>query len=196
LKLQHDFEVSASPAETLALLLDPERVVECMPGAVLVEVTDDGVWKTTMSVKLGPVGMDFLNDVRIVEQAPSGEHVRLAVTGRDKRGKGGADAEVDATLAPGADGGTRVAMVTDVHFSGQAAQLGRPSVIQDISRRLVGDFADCIGRKLAAPVTSPAATAGEAATPAAPPALNALALLFAAARDAVVRRIHPRSHPG
>ena len=67
-KLQHEFEVPASPDETLALLLDPERVVACMPGATLVEIVGDGTWKTAMAVKIGPVGMDFLNDVSVVEQ--------------------------------------------------------------------------------------------------------------------------------
>ena len=64
MQLEHEFEVPASPAETLALLLDPSRVVPCIPGATLVEVTPDGTWKTTLAVKLGPVGMDFSSDVR------------------------------------------------------------------------------------------------------------------------------------
>ena len=68
MKLQHEFDVPASPATTLAVLLDPERVVACMPGAALVEIVDDGTWKTTMAIKLGPIGLDFLNDVRVVEQ--------------------------------------------------------------------------------------------------------------------------------
>jgi carbon monoxide dehydrogenase subunit G len=37
-KLEHAFDVPASPDETLALLLDVERVVPCMPGATLKEV--------------------------------------------------------------------------------------------------------------------------------------------------------------
>jgi carbon monoxide dehydrogenase subunit G len=37
-KLQHEYEVPASPDETLALLLDPERVVPRMPGARVVEL--------------------------------------------------------------------------------------------------------------------------------------------------------------
>ena len=38
MKLQHEYEVPASPDETLALLLDPERVVPRMPGARVVEL--------------------------------------------------------------------------------------------------------------------------------------------------------------
>ena len=141
MKLQHEFEVSASPSATLEFLLDPDNVVSCMPGATLVDVSDDGTWKTTMAVKLGPIGMDFLNDVQITEQDETEGVVRLSVTGRDTRGKGRADASVDARISAGDDGVTRVSMDTDVRFSGQAAQLGRPSVIQDVSSRLVQQFA-------------------------------------------------------
>jgi carbon monoxide dehydrogenase subunit G len=147
-KLRHEFEVPASPAETLALLLDPERVVSCMPGAELVEVADGHTWKTTMAVKLGPVGMDFLNDVRIVDQDAGAGTVRLSVRGREKRGRGAVDAGVDARLEGTDGGGTTVTMETDVRFSGQAAQLGRPALIEDVSTRLVGDFARCVGTQL------------------------------------------------
>jgi carbon monoxide dehydrogenase subunit G len=140
-KLQHEFEVPASPEATLEFLRDPGSVVSCMPGATLVDVDEDGTWKTTMAVKLGPIGMDFLNDVRITEQDETAGMVRLSVTGRDTRGKGRADASVDARISGGEEGVTKVRMDTDVRFSGQAAQLGRPAVIESVSSRLVEQFA-------------------------------------------------------
>ena len=196
MNLQHEFDVPASPQATLELLLDAERVVPCMPGATLVEVAGDGTWKTTMAVKLGPVGMDFLNDVRVVENDTAAGTVRLGVKGRDKRGKGGADASVDARLIAIDGGGTRVTMTADVKFSGQAAQLGRPSVIQDISARLVDEFARCIGAQLAS-VTSPDET-GPARAPVQPQAqkpISGLSLLVAAARGSLARLLRFRPGP-
>lgn len=154
MKLQHEFEVPASPASTRAVLLDPERVVSCIPGAALVEIVEDGTWKTTMSVKLGPIGLDFLNDVRVVEQDEAAGTLRLSIRGRDRRGKGAADGTVDARMLPNESGGTKVTMDTDVRFSGQLAQLGRPSVIEDVSSRLVGEFAQSIRAKLDTAVDS------------------------------------------
>jgi carbon monoxide dehydrogenase subunit G len=160
-KLQHAFEVPASPAETLALLLDAERVVPCMPGATLTEVVDDTTWKAKITVKLGPVTLDFLNDIRVVEMDESAGTVKLGVKGRDTRGKGGADATVDALLAPVVGGsGTRVQMDTDLRFSGQAAQLGRPGVVKDVSEKLVNQFASCIRSQLEAPAAAEAAADG------------------------------------
>ncbi len=100
-----------------------------------------------MAVKLGPIGMDFLNDVRITERDETAGTVRLSVTGRDKRGKGRADASVDARISAD-EGVTRVSMDTDVRFSGQAAQLGRPAVIESVSSRLVEQFAQRLRAQL------------------------------------------------
>jgi uncharacterized protein len=147
-KLEHAFEVPASPDQTMALMLDPERVVPCMPGANLKEVVDEGSWKAEMGVKLGPVGMQFLVDVKLLERNDDAHAVKLGVSGRDTRGKGGAEGTVDSRLIAVGGGGTRVEMATDLRFSGQAAQLGRPSVVQDVSNKLVGQFADCLKARL------------------------------------------------
>jgi carbon monoxide dehydrogenase subunit G len=188
--LQHEFDVPASPQATLEMLLDAARVVSCMPGATLVEVADDGTWKTTMAIKLGPVGMEFVNDVRIVENDAGAGRVRLAVSGRDKRGKGGADASVDARLTPVA-GGTHISMSTDLRFSGQAAQLGRPSVIKDVSTRLVEEFAQCIRVQLSARTGAAGASAPADTRPQKP--LSGLALAWYATRGVVARLFAFRS---
>lgn len=138
-----------------------------------------------MAVKLGPVGMDFTSDVRIVEQPGGSSPVTLAVQSRDKRGRGGAEVSIAATLSP-VTYGTRVAMATDVSFSGQAAQLGRPSVISDLSKRIVDQFAECLDKQLGSAFPPPAA----AATP-----VNGLALLRAAIGSTLRRAFRIRHAP-
>ena len=164
MKLEHSFEVPASPEETLALLLDAERVVPCMPGATLVEVVDDRTWKAKMSVKLGPVGMQFLVNVTLLDRDEASHTVRLGVSGRDTRGKGGAEGAVESELTA-VGTGTRVDMATDLHFSGQVAQLGRPGVVQDVSNKLVDQFAECIKAQLSASPEIAAAAVVEAQKP-------------------------------
>jgi uncharacterized protein len=149
----------------MALLLDAERVVPCMPGARLVEVLDDGTWKSEMAVKLGPVGMQFLVDVRLLERDDAAGTVRLGMSGRDTRGKGGAEGTVESTLASIDGGGTRVHMDTDLRFSGQAAQLGKPGVVKDVSNKLVGQFSECIRAQLSAAPEEAAAAVEKAGKP-------------------------------
>lgn len=176
MKLEHAFEVPASPDETMALLLDAERVVPCMPGARLLEVVDDRNWKAELGVKLGPVGMQFAVDVQLLDQDDQAHSVRLGVKGRDTRGKGGAEGTVDSALSPAGEGGTRVEMATDLRFSGQAAQLGRPSVVQSVSNRLVDQFADCIKAQLSGDSGEAAAAREEAQKPVSGISLAASAL--------------------
>ena len=165
MKLEHEFEVPASPDQTLDLMLDAERVVPCMPGAKLLEVVDEHHWKSELGIKLGPVGMQFLADVRMLELDEAAKTVKLGVSARDTRGKGGAEASVDSALSPAGDGGTKVAMATDLRFSGQAAQLGRPGVVKDVSNKLVGQFAECIKGQLSAAPEERAAAMEQAQEP-------------------------------
>jgi hypothetical protein len=148
-----------------------------MPGAKLVEVVDDRHWKAELGVKLGPVGMQFLVDVQLLEQDPQAHAVRLGVKGRDTRGKGGAEGTVDSALSPAGEGGTRVEMATDLRFSGQAAQLGRPSVVQSVSNKLVDQFADCIKAQLSGDAGEAAAAREEARKPVSGVSLAASALV-------------------
>jgi carbon monoxide dehydrogenase subunit G len=165
LQLEHEFEVLASPEQTHALLLDIERVVPCMPGARLLEVVDDRTWKSELGIKLGPVEMQFLADVKVLERDDAARAVKLGVCARDTRGKGGAEATVDSALLPIDGGGTKVTMATDLRFSGQAAQLGRPGVVKDVSNKLVGQFAECIKGQLSATPEERAAAADEPQKP-------------------------------
>ena len=152
--------------------------------------------RMAMTVKLGPVVMEFANDVRIVENDPVAGRVRLDLSGREKRGRGSAVASVDAHLVPD-EGGTRVTLTSDVRFSGQAAQLGRPSVIQDVSTRLVGEFARCLRDRLSESEAEDAAPAAASTSqqPPQPKPASGLALLAAVARGALARLFNFRSSP-
>ncbi len=182
MKLEHEFEVPASPDQTLDLLLDAERVVPCMPGATLKEVVDDRTWKAEMGVKLGPVGMQFLVDVKLLDRDDAAHAVTLGLSGRDTRGKGGAEGTVASTLTGMDGGGTRVHMDTDLHFSGQVAQLGRPGVVQDVSNKLVDQFAACIQAQLSASPEEAAAAVTEAQKP-----ISGLSLAVAALVSSIKR---------
>lgn len=166
--IKNSFETPGTPEETLALLLDAERVVPCMPGAELVETVDDRNWRAKMRIRLGPVGMDFDNKIELAEIDEENGVVRMNVSGRDTKGKGGADGTVEALFAA-IDGGTRVDMTTDLRLSGQAAQLARPNVVQDVASKLVGDFAACLGKQMQFQADARAAAPEGAPPPPAPP---------------------------
>jgi hypothetical protein len=89
----------------------------------------------------------------------------------DQKGQGTAAATITSTMEAVAEG-TRVRVETDMRVTGPAAQFGR-GVMQDVSKKMMGRFAECLAAEIAhgeaAAAASAAATpAGEA--PSAPPA--------------------------
>ena len=168
MKIHNSFEVPGAPADVMRMLLDAEQVVPCMPGAELVEIVDDSTWRTRMRIKLGPVGMEFDNRVQIESIDEAAGTARMLISGRDSRGKGGAEGSVDAVFEAIDGHQTRVTMDTDLRFSGQAAQLGRPNVVQDVAGKMVDQFAACLGTRMAL-MSSSNGDAGASATPDTPP---------------------------
>jgi len=139
LRLENSFNVPASPEQVWDLLNDVPRVVPNMPGARLDEVVDENTWKATMAVKLGPVALEFAADVRREASDGSARRTMLAVKAREVKGRGGATATIESTLAPDGDG-TAVMIVTDLHMHGAVAQYGR-AVVPDVAGQMVTQFA-------------------------------------------------------
>jgi len=175
MELEDSFDVPAPPERVWDFLLDLERVTPCMPGAELEELVDERTWKGSVTVKLGAVKLAYASTVVIEERDDAERRVVLKASGREKRGKGMANATIRSQVQQ-ADGVTHVTMTTDLTISGAVAQYGR-GMIADVSKRLTGEFANCLQAQLAdgQPATTgpgEAAVPGEttAATPSAPPA--------------------------
>src|SRR5206468_1097763 len=74
----------------------------------------------------------------------------MQAQGTDKRGQGGAKATIYSRLAPADGRGTRVEVVTDYHITGRLARFGRGGMIEDISEKLLKQFAVALQESLAA----------------------------------------------
>jgi hypothetical protein len=74
----------------------------------------------------------------------------MQAQGTDKRGQGGAKATIFSRLAPADGAGTRVDVITDYHITGRLARFGRGGMIEDISERLLREFAKRLQSSLAA----------------------------------------------
>ena len=93
--------------------------------------------------------------------------------GTDKRGQGGANASIVSTLRE--EGGeTVVDVVTDFTITGRLARFGRGGMIEDISKRMMRDFSQCLQATLTSePEPAGGAPSAPAAGRAAPPAQRA-----------------------
>src|SRR5262249_55895782 len=135
---------------------------------------DGDTFTGVVKVKLGPVSLAYRGNGRFVEKDEAGRRVALVASGQDSRGAGGGAPRVTALLHETRGGpATPVHGVTDLDIAGCAAQFGR-GMINDVSGKLIKQFADCLAETIAAaPVASSSvagsAVAGAASTaPAAP----------------------------
>ena len=172
MQIENSFEVPVPPAEAWAILTDVQRVVPCVPGAELTEIVGDDTYKGKVSVKLGPVALAFAGEARYVERDDGGHRARMSAAGREAKGRGGANAEVDFALTASGEGGTLVRIVTDLQLSGPIAQYGRSAgIIKSVSEEMTARFAECLRQRILAErdtAALPPCCAGEAAIPAAP----------------------------
>ena len=161
MKFENDFDVEAPIEEVFKALLDVERVAPCVPGAEVVEHTDEDVYKVAIKVKVGPMSMKYGGEVKIVESDPEQHRAVMRTRAKEARGQGTADANVEMHLE-GDESRTHGHISTDVKLSGRAAAMGG-SVIQDVSARIVDTFAENLAAMLSegksAAVETPAAPA-------------------------------------
>ena len=192
MKLEHSFQVAAPLDRVWEALIDVERVAPCLPGAEITEAGDDGTYRGTFSVRLGPTTAAYRGELSMEEVDAGAHRAVMRANGQDKRGQGSAKATIVSTMRAEGDG-TRVEVETDFTITGKLARFGRGGMIQDVSNRLLRDFSDCLQRTIEAPPPG-----GEAetrpATPAAPPAkpVGGFSLFVRALLDRIRRAFRRR----
>ena len=167
MKLEQSFEVAAPLERVWAALIDVERVAPCLPGAAVTGRNDDGSYNGTFKVKIGPTSAAYTGKLAMEDVDESAHTATMDAQGTDKRGQGGAKATIVSTVADAGNGATRVEVVTDYHITGRLARFGRGGMIEDISNRLLGDFAKCLQTSLAGGGADEAAGSAEPAESAA-----------------------------
>jgi carbon monoxide dehydrogenase subunit G len=167
MKLENEFTVPASIDQAWAVLLDVPRVAPCLPGATVEPGGgEEGVFKGAMKIKIGPITASYKGTVKIEETDEAAHRVAMKAQAKDARGQGTAAATITSTMEEVADG-TKVHVVTDMRITGPAASFGR-GVMQDVSAKLMGRFADCLAEEMRSDGAA-AAPEPEAEAPAAPP---------------------------
>jgi carbon monoxide dehydrogenase subunit G len=176
MKLEQSFEVEAPLERVWQTLIDVEHVAPCLPGAAVTGRNDDGSYNGTFTVKIGPTTASYTGRLEMENIDEASHTATMQAQGTDKRGQGGAKATIHSRLAPVNGRGTRVDVVTDYHITGRLARFGRGGMIEDISERLLREFAKRLQSSLSsqqdtivsAPAEPAPVAAGEPEAPVAP----------------------------
>jgi len=150
MKLDQTFTVQAHPDVVWRALTDVMRVAPNLPGAAITEDAGDGIFKGELKVKIGPTTAAYDGALKMEHLDEEQRVATMSARGNDKRGNGGATATIVSRVnADDATGGARVDVETDVSITGKLARFGRGGMIQDVSNRLLREFAANLQEDLA-----------------------------------------------
>ena len=156
MKISNEFEV-AQPIETVwETFQDVPTIAKCLPGASITEDKGGNVYAGAVEVKLGPMSAKFEGEAKISPDEPT-RSGHIEGKGVDRSGGSRGQVNVEYRLAE-ANGTTQVSVEADIKLSGAIAQFGRTGLVEEMSRRLIDEFVECLNAKLDAGTPEEAAS--------------------------------------
>jgi carbon monoxide dehydrogenase subunit G len=146
-KIEERFEVQAPVERVWKYLIDPARVVECLPGAEVLEMKDEHNFEGAIKVKVGPLSMSYKGQAKFTEINEETHQVRMVGDAREVGGSGSTKVSMLSTVTPLAGGGSEVVVSADVELVGRIVQFGR-GMIEEVSRQMFRQFSTCVKGKL------------------------------------------------
>ena len=172
-KIEERFEVQAPVERVWQYLIDPKRVVDCLPGAELLEQQDERTFLGAIKVKVGPLSMSYKGNAKFTEVNEQTHQVRMVGDAREVSGSGSTKVSMLSTVTALASGGSEVTVNADVELVGKIVQFGR-GMIEEVSRQMFRQFSACVRQHLEQAEEIPESPSEAKAVAAAPLALHAL----------------------
>ena len=146
-KIEERFEVQAPVERVWQYMIDPKRVVQCLPGAELLEQQDEQTFLGAIKVKVGPLSMSYKGKAKFTEINEETHQVRMVGDAREVGGSGSTKVSMLSTVTASANGGSEVLVSADIDLVGRIVQFGR-GMIEEVSRQMFRQFSTCVKQQL------------------------------------------------
>jgi len=166
MQINSTFSVVAPIDTVWDTIMDFERVAGCVPGAQILNKLSDDAYQVGMTVKLGPVNMQYKGLLNVTERNAAEHRAVLGGKAQETRGQGTAEATVTLQLTEEGGGTTRGTVNADLSLSGKAAAMGK-GVIGSVTEQMMALFASNLQGMITASGATGAAEAGGLPVPAA-----------------------------
>ena len=133
-ELDHSFSTGKPADYNWDAVLDLDRIIPCVEGGRVVELSNADLAKAEIKVKMGAMSMTFKGTVEVVSKDEPARQAVLRIKSKDTGGSGYANADVAFTLNDG--GGT---IHTEAKITGKAASMGE-GVVSTVLDALIKDF--------------------------------------------------------
>ena len=146
-QLEKSFEVPQGGELVWEHLIDPNKVMDCVPGVSIDEKVGDNHYKGKVGMKFGPIGAKYDADIYYDEVDADNRKIILTGNGVDVKGNG--NAEMTMNITETETGGSKLDAIMDVTVNGKIAQFGS-RLITTVSNQLFKQFVSNFSKKLAA----------------------------------------------
>jgi uncharacterized protein len=146
-KIEERFEVQAPVERVWQYLIDPRQVVQCLPGAELLEQKDERTFLGAIKVKVGPLSMSYKGQAKLTEINEETHQVRMVGDAREVTGSGSTKVSMLSTVSPLPNGGSEVLVNADIDLVGKIVQFGR-GMVEEVSRQMFRQFSTCVRKQL------------------------------------------------
>lgn len=150
MKLENRCLVPADIQRTWELLMDIPRAAACVPGMEEVVQEEDGSYRASIRVRVGPMGLTLAGTLRVLEQDSSKGEARFLIEASDRKVGGAVRADLLIQLRSEDGNQTELVLNTDTTFIGRLGELGQP-LIRRKANNTMQDFARNLAQQLSQP---------------------------------------------
>ncbi|MDV2480394.1 MAG: SRPBCC family protein [bacterium] len=150
MKLENRCLVPADIQRTWELLMDIPRAAACVPGMEEVVQEEDGSYRASMRVRVGPMGLTLAGTLRVLEQDSAKGEARFLIEASDRKVGGAVRADLLIQLRSEENNQTELVLNTDTTFIGRLGELGQP-LIRRKANNTMQDFARNLAQQLSQP---------------------------------------------
>ena len=150
MKLENRCLVPADIQRTWDLIMDIPRAAACVPGMEEVVQEEDGSYKASMRVRVGPMGLTLAGTLQVLEQDPSKAEARFLIEASDRKVGGAVRADLLIQLRSDEGNQTELVFNTDTTFIGRLGELGQP-LIRRKANNTMQEFAHNLAQQLSQP---------------------------------------------
>src|SRR5512133_3177992 len=140
IRIEERFAVRAPPDRVWAFMVDPRRVVLCVPGGELHAVVDARTYDGAIRVAVGPIAVAYRGRVYLADADAVTRRVRILGDARQRGGTDAARLSLESFLRGLPGGGTEVVVHARVNVEGRLVALGR-GVLERVGHLVFRDFA-------------------------------------------------------
>lgn len=145
--IKKNFEVDQEAKIIWGALLQPEVVVDCVPGVSIDEKVAEGKYKGFVGMKFGPIQANYNAEIIYDDIDEVNQTIKLLGKGIDTKGMGSAEMELTLHVQPTDNGGSHVDSDMEITINGKIAQFGS-RLIQNVSNQLFEQFVTNFTKKL------------------------------------------------